>query len=182
MRTGVRRMAWIETVDPDSAEGELKELYEEILRKRGAVANVYRVHSLNPGSLRDHLDLYLTLMFAPSPLSRKERESIAVAVSHANRCRYCVTHHSEPLVRLAKDEGFASEVMEGGGSLSGRERALIRFAEKLTHDPGGMEEADVASLRAEGLSDREILDATLVTSYFNFVNRVVLATGVELEG
>ena len=32
-----------------------------------------------------------------------------------------------------------------------------------------------------GLSDKAILDATLVVSYFNFVNRMVLGLGVNLE-
>ena len=31
------------------------------------------------------------------------------------------------------------------------------------------------------LSDRAILDASLVVGYFNFVNRMVLALGVKLE-
>ncbi len=37
------------------------------------------------------------------------------------------------------------------------------------------------ALRATGMDDRGVLDATLVVSYFNFVNRMVLALDVELE-
>ena len=45
-------------------------------------------HSLNPDALEAHLRLYRTIMFGPSPLSRSEREAIAVAVSAANDCHY----------------------------------------------------------------------------------------------
>jgi alkylhydroperoxidase family enzyme len=50
--------------------------------------NVLASHALNPKALRAHLALYRTVMFGDSPLSRAEREAIAVAVSAANDCHY----------------------------------------------------------------------------------------------
>lgn len=50
--------------------------------------NVLACHSLNPEALQAHLLLYRTIMFGESPLSRSEREAIAVAVSAANDCHY----------------------------------------------------------------------------------------------
>jgi alkylhydroperoxidase family enzyme len=50
--------------------------------------NVLACHSLNEAALRAHLGLYRTIMFGPSPLTRPEREAIAVAVSAANDCHY----------------------------------------------------------------------------------------------
>lgn len=52
------------------------------------MANVLASHSLNQEALQAHLVLYRTIMFGPSPLSRSEREAIAVAVSAANDCHY----------------------------------------------------------------------------------------------
>ena len=52
------------------------------------MANILRSHSLNPEALAAHLRLYRTIMFGESPLSRVEREAIAVAVSAANDCHY----------------------------------------------------------------------------------------------
>jgi uncharacterized peroxidase-related enzyme len=52
-------------------------------------------------------------------------------------------------------------------------------AEKLTSAPAAMTELDLDPLRAEGLSDEDILDITLVVAYFNFVNRVALGLGVS---
>lgn len=50
--------------------------------------HVLACHSLNPMALRAHLALYRTIMFGESPLTRSEREAIAVIVSAANDCHY----------------------------------------------------------------------------------------------
>ena len=133
----------------------------------------------------DHMALSVTTMFAKSPLSRAEREMMAVVVSATNGCRYCVTHHGEALLHFWKDPdrvaALAKEAPAPSG-LSDREAALCRYARLVTQEPGTSDvDAVVADLRSLGLDDRAILDATLVVSYFNFVNRMVLALDVELE-
>jgi alkylhydroperoxidase family enzyme len=45
-------------------------------------------HSLNEASVVAHLQLYRTVMFGPSGLTRAEREAVAVCVSAANDCHY----------------------------------------------------------------------------------------------
>ena len=60
-------------------------------------------------------------------------------------------------------------------------RALLDYALKLTLTPAAMTEQDVHVLKAVGFSDPQILSANLVTSYFNFINRVADGLGVDLE-
>lgn len=82
-------VAWIEVVPEDHAEGLLRELYDEHRAPQtGVVDNILKIHSLHPETLRDHAQLYTTLMFGKSGLSRPEREIIGVVVSVANRCFY----------------------------------------------------------------------------------------------
>ena len=63
--------------------------------------------------------------------------------------------------------------------LSPRARAMVGYAEKLTKDPGSMTEEDLQPLKANGLSDEDILNLNLVIAYFNFVNRIAMGLGVE---
>jgi uncharacterized peroxidase-related enzyme len=65
--------------------------------------------------------------------------------------------------------------------LSPREKALAKFAEMVTRTPAATREQDVESLRRHGLRDRDILDAVQVIAYFNYINRVADALGVEPE-
>jgi uncharacterized peroxidase-related enzyme len=65
--------------------------------------------------------------------------------------------------------------------LSSVDQALCTYAEKLTRTPDQMEEADLDRLRQRGLDDRAIHDATQVISYFNYINRVADALGVDYE-
>lgn len=173
---------WIKVIDADEAAGRLREVYDETLKKRGALAEIHKIHSLNPESLVGHMELYMTLMFGRSPVPRRERELVGVAVSRTNGCPYCVSHHCDALARYEKRGDVLSAVREGRwGDLDGRDALLCRHVEKLTASPGKMTEADVSSLREAGLSDQEILDVTQIAAYFNFVNRLVLGLGVRLE-
>jgi alkylhydroperoxidase family enzyme len=75
-------------VDEDEAEGSLRELYERMVGPDGKLDHILKIHSLNPPSLRGHFDYYKHLMRGRSPLTRTQREMIAVVVSSANQCRY----------------------------------------------------------------------------------------------
>ena len=65
--------------------------------------------------------------------------------------------------------------------LSDVDRALCAFAAKVTHDQKALTPADLDALRAHGLDDRAIHDATQVVAYFNYITRVADALGVEPE-
>ncbi len=81
-------MAWIKTIPPEEATGQLKELYDAAIRRAGRVFNIVRVQSLNPHVLKASTELYKAIMFGPSSLSRAQREMIAVVVSKTNDCFY----------------------------------------------------------------------------------------------
>ena len=91
---------WIKGVGPAEAAGELKDLYERIGGARGGVAAIHQAQSLNPKVLGARFEMYKAVMFGPSPLSRADREAIAVAVSRANACDYCAAHHGAALDQL----------------------------------------------------------------------------------
>lgn len=181
-------MGWIKEINESEADGSLKEVYEEIQEKRGKIANILKIHSLNPQAMRAHLELYLTAMFEAVSLERKKCELLAVVVSNANKCEYCLAHHSEALKHYWKNKERMKKWMSAFRSeLSEKELHMVQYAVKLTKEPDSIRERDVEVLRELGFSDREIHDVVLITSYFNFVNRMALGLGVdfspeELEG
>jgi uncharacterized peroxidase-related enzyme len=177
-------MARIQVIDYPEATGELKEIYDDLLNKRGKLAEVHKIQSLNPATIVHHMDLYMSIMYARSPLSRAQREMIAVVVSAANNCEYCQVHHKQALLHYWKDEfrvhALASAYTTIG--LEGADLVLCELAFYLTTTPADAQVAKaIDKLKKLGYEDRAILDAHLVIAYFNFVNRLVLGLGVELE-
>jgi alkylhydroperoxidase family enzyme len=79
---------FVPPVPVDQAEGRLAEIYRDIAGSRGTVANILTCTGLNPAALVGHMGIYKAVMFGQSPLSRADREMVAVAVSHANDCHY----------------------------------------------------------------------------------------------
>ncbi len=174
-------MSWIREVEESEAEGKLKDIYQEIIKSRGKLSNIMKVHSLNPKAMRAHMDFYMSIMFKARKLKRVHCEMIAVVVSAANGCRYCINHHSEALNHYWKDEERIHKLItepENIG-LSDKEIAMVYYGRKLTSSPELVTEEDVDTLRKTGLTDEEILNINLIVSYFNFVNRVALGLGVE---
>jgi alkylhydroperoxidase family enzyme len=81
-------MPHIRLIDVDEATGRLAEEYAAAMGRAGKVFNIVKSMSLNPLVLNRSMELYKAIMFGPSPLSRAERELLAVVVSTANDCHY----------------------------------------------------------------------------------------------
>jgi uncharacterized peroxidase-related enzyme len=161
----------------------LKETYDRVKGARGKLSNILKIHSLLPKTIETHSNLYMSIMFDKSGLERADRELIAVVVSAANDCEYCVNHHAEALLSYWKDETKVTQASKDFRSLDIRAQQIVmlEFAEKLTKYPGDMNESDIEKLRSSGFNDEEILSISLVTNYFNFVNRNANALGVEFS-
>ncbi len=174
----------IEIIQPADADGYLREVYDQILESRGKIADIYKIQSLHPRSIIRHLDLYMTLMYSRSPLSRPQREMIGVVVSAANNCSYGIMHHSQALLHYWKDEKRVHALTKKPGlaDLDDQDRMLCELAEHSTLSPSSRKiGALIKKMKKNGFTDRAILDATLIISYFNFVNRIALNLEVEPE-
>ncbi len=177
-------MARIQVIDYNEATGDLKDVYDDLLGKRGKLAEVHKIQSLNPATIIHHMDLYMAIMYARSPLSRAQREMMAVVVSAANNCEYCQVHHKQALQHYWKDQDRVDKLAidYNAIALDQSNLALCDLAYHLTATPSSQQvEQAIDKLKQLGQDDRSILDAHLVIAYFNFVNRLVLGLGVAIE-
>lgn len=180
-------MSWIEVIEPNVAEGELRRLYEQVQSADGQVDNILKAHSLRPRTLSGHLALYKAALHSrPNDLSPAERELVGVLVSQLNACDYCVRHHRAGLARHLGDEREAERLtrlaFSGSDELSARLQALCDYARKLTREPETMCREDLAPLRAAGFDDAAILDLNQIVGYFAYANRTVQGLGVSVDG
>lgn len=81
-------MSWILEIQPPEASALLKEAYKRLLGDEASAPSILAVSGVHPEGIEGHMALYKALMFGRSPLTRRQREMIAVAVSRANDCHY----------------------------------------------------------------------------------------------
>jgi uncharacterized peroxidase-related enzyme len=177
-------MSRIKVISYEESAGRLRDIYDDLIATRGKLADVHTIQSLHPESIVKHMELYMEIMFSKSELSRAEREMMAVVVSAANQCDYCQLHHAQALKNYWKDNEKVNQLKSDfeGVDLPLREKVLCSFANLLTVAPEVFKDDKyLQSLKTSGLSDSAILDASLVVSYFNFVNRIVLSLGLETD-
>lgn len=176
-------MAWIDIIGYEKAEGKLKKYYDDIKDSRGKLAKIHKIHSLNPESMKNHMDLYMNIMFSKSGLKRQQREMIAVVVSTANNCKYCINHHAQALNYYWKDKEKIQKFVENYRylDLSDKMISMLDYANDLTKRPNKVNKNYIDRLKKNGFTDENILNINLIVSYFNFVNRIVLGLGVEFN-
>jgi len=164
--------------EPASLDADLRAIYDKCVEKLGFVPNVYHAYSLRPAKLRNFIAMYNELMLAPSGLSKLEREMVAVTVSSANRCYYCLVAHGQAVRRLSGDPELGEMIALNYrvAKLDPRQRAMLDFAWKLTTTPHLVDEADRAALRVVGLSEQDIFDLAETAAFFNLSNRMASAT------
>jgi alkylhydroperoxidase family enzyme len=81
-------MPHIEEIPPERAEGATSRAYDEARRRAGRIWNIVSIMSQNGQTMTDSMRFYSTVMFGDSPLSRAQREMIAVVTSQVNTCHY----------------------------------------------------------------------------------------------
>jgi uncharacterized peroxidase-related enzyme len=141
------------------------ELYASELRDEGYVSNFLKLWARRVDVLNAFADLRRILM-STSTLNAREAAVIICASVSSMEDAYCSLAWGE---RLAKetDPATAAGVLSGGGSnsLTARERALADWARKVVKAPNDTRQQDVDLLRAAGLSDQEIFEATALAAF-----------------
>ena len=168
--------------DPKTLDEDLQKYMEVCEEKLGHIPNVVKVFALRPAKLRTFIAKYNEMMLSDeTKLSRLEREMIAVVVSCANRCVYCITSHSQAVREFSGDPvlGDILTVNYREANLTDRQRIILDHAWKMTTAPSLTGEADRIILEQAGLSPEEIFDVNDVIAYFNYTNRMTHGLGMQ---
>jgi uncharacterized peroxidase-related enzyme len=81
------------------------------------------------------------------------------------------------------DDEFVRALQEDYQSapISEQDRVMLDYVVQVTKDATRISRQDHEKLRAAGFDDKAILQITLITSWFNYINRVADALGVGRE-
>lgn len=177
-------MSWIPMVPRAQASSELAPVYDTIsgYSKSGRLSHLWQAWGGDARGLATLHAHYRELMGEPAPLSAAQAEMIGLVVSATNGCAYCVAHsgaRTSVLVGDAMARAIAHDYR--AANLAARDRVLLDAAVALTCEPCERTRADVERMREYGFDDAAILRATGIAAFYNLVNRMACALGVELE-
>jgi len=165
-------MPRLNTIDPTSATGRVKEIFDGPLK--GKHLNIFKAMGNSPAVLDAYLGLSGAL--AGASLTAQEREAIQLAVGQANGCDYCTAAHTG----LGQAAGLTREQTIGArrGSLDDPKLdALVKFALALEEKKGWVSDEDLQRVRNAGYDDARIAETVatyalaVFTNYFNHVNQ-----------
>ena len=165
-------MPTILPVDPDATTGKAKKLLDRVNSGFGMIPNLISTMANAPVVLEAYLDMGGSL--ANGILSPQLREQIALVVSEANHCKYCISAHSAfgIMVGLEKDVILSAR---NGESIDKKTAAALLFSKTVVEKQGMTDEADLSRLRDAGYTDEEIVEIignialTMFTNYFNHI-------------
>ncbi len=172
--------SWFPVPDESELPTELRSLFAKARERIGFVPNVFRVYAFRPQRLSAWFSHYRQLHQPSEHLSAADREMIAVVVSAANACLYCLVAHGAALREELGDPVLGERISYDWrrADLDPRRTAICAYAEKLTTRPREVTRADLQTLLDAGLTLEEAWDVAEVSAMYNFTNRMAMATNM----
>ncbi|MET9040672.1 carboxymuconolactone decarboxylase family protein [Streptomyces mirabilis] len=149
-----------------------QQILDNVGAQLGFVPNMFKTIASNPAVLEVVTTLQGTLSRV---LDAKTRHSIALAVSQANDCSYCLAMHTYVATEFGGMSGEDIELGRVGSSVDPKRAAAARFAQRVVESRGQVSDAELVGVRGAGYTDPQILAIVAVTVQFlltNFINNV----------
>ena len=153
-------MALIQTVSPDSAEGEVKEIYDKMIQNVGIVPSPLQLASASPGVLNFHWESIKYFSQHPS-LGFALLSAIRFLVAEHLHYAFCTNFNKEILKKQGLSDEDIDEMIKNPlkAPLEDREQAMLCFVIKAIKSPDAIAQQDIDQLHDMGWTDRDILDA-----------------------
>lgn len=153
-------MALIQTVEPDKAEGQVKEVYDFMQQNAGVIPAPLQMASASPWML----DMFWQSIqyYTQHPnLGFGLLSSIRYLVAQEYNYAFCTNFNRNMLsMQGLSDEDIAKmEKDPQQAPLDDKDRAMVAFVMKAIKTPDAVESEDMDQLRDLGWSDNDILDA-----------------------
>jgi uncharacterized peroxidase-related enzyme len=154
---------------------DLAERFDDVEERSGFLPNIFAALAWRPEEARAFFQMHDALMDKETPgLSKADRELIVVATSAGNDCLYCVVAHGAVARIRTRDPYLADQVAVDWrkAPLSPRMHAVLAVATRLAADPAAVTEADLELLTGHGLTQDDLWDVGMITSFFALSNRL----------
>jgi uncharacterized peroxidase-related enzyme len=144
-------------------------------------AGVRHILALHPTAGRSLIELHEAVLRTDSQLRAKDKELIAAYVSGLNDCRYCFGVHEQTALAFGISPGALGALLTDieTAPVDSKLKPILRYARTLTLEPSKMTQRLAVAVFEAGWTERDLHDAVLTISLFNFMNRLVEGHGVK---
>lgn len=150
-----------------------KPMLDAVKKQLGVVPNLMKLVGNSPAALEGYLSLNGAV--AKGKLNAQMRERIALATAEYNGCDYCLSAHTYLGVNVAKLGGDEIAAARDAHSSDAKADAALRFARRVAETHGQVSDAELATLRAAGFDDAEVIEIVVnvaLNVLTNYVNNV----------
>ncbi|MBW8734390.1 MAG: carboxymuconolactone decarboxylase family protein [Asticcacaulis sp.] len=154
-------------------------LLEAVGRQLGSVPNLFRTLSLSPAALEGYLGMMGALSKGTLPAATRER--IALAVAQINGCDYCLSAHTYLGKHVAKLDDAEMTANRHGASNDPKADAAVRFAAGVARQRGHISDQDLASVRAAGYDDAQVIEIVQHVALNVWTNYINSVAGTEID-
>jgi uncharacterized peroxidase-related enzyme len=158
----------------DDVIPQTRVILDRVYTRLGFVPNLHRALSISPQVLEGFTAMSESLA---TVLDYKTRVRIAIAVSQANGCNYCVSSHMHTGRNAAGLDPDEMELNRQGNSFDPKAAVAVSFARKVNQRRGKVHDQDILEIRQAGYTDAEILEITALciqTLLTNTLNNVLM--------
>jgi uncharacterized peroxidase-related enzyme len=172
--------SWFPVPDEAQLPTGLQSLFAKARERLGFVPNVFRVYAYRPERLSAWFAHFRQLHVPSEQLSAADREMVAVVVSAANGCLYCLVAHGAALREALGDPVLGERISYDWrrAGLDARRGAICAYAEKVTLRPRELTREDLQTLLDVGLTLQEAWDVAELSAMYNLTNRMAMATNM----
>ena len=172
--------------DLNTLPEDIQQKIREVQEKSGFIPNVFLAFARRPAEWRAFFAYHDALMDPESAgrtsnLTKGDREMIVTTTSAVNQCLYCVVAHGA-MLRIYEKKPFVADqvaVNYRKADITPRQRAMLDFAMKVSHNAQAIDDADFATLQAHGFDDEDAWDIAAITAFFGLSNRMANFAGMQ---
>jgi len=162
----------IAQLDPQTATGATKSLFDGVQGKLGVVPNLIRVLGNAPAALKGYLNFSAAL--SDGSFTPKVREQVALTVAETNQCAYCLSAHSFLAGKLGLTQQDLTDARQANAA-DPRTDAILKLAHSIVVQRGELGATGLDQARRAGLTDGEIVETVAhvaLNIYSNYINHI----------
>ncbi len=178
-------MSYVRPVPVEQAQGEVKELYENLIAARGTVPNLFQLLGHSAKMLGPAIALANFAGSDDTLVPARYKQLAYLAASRVNNCEYCLRRHAVAGAKAGLTPDQVEVVLSTESELAANlafnepEKLIIRYAEELTRNVKASPAIQAAMRNI--FDEVELLEICYVVATANMFNRLANGLHVELE-